>query len=65
MRLLLCLLVTLLLLCEVIMYRVHIGYTPKGRDRWKYFETFDQASAFCNEVFIKTRIVLLLQSCNK
>lgn len=42
------------------MYKVHVGYTPKGRDRWKRFAGFDAAQKFCSEVFTKTGIVLAI-----
>jgi hypothetical protein len=40
------------------MYKVHIGYTKAGRDKWRKFETLATANAFCSEVFEKTGIVL-------
>jgi hypothetical protein len=31
-------------------YKVHIGYTRTGRDRWRTFATPADASAFCESV---------------
>lgn len=42
------------------MFKVHIGYTPKGRDRWKRFATFEAAQRLCSEVFTKTGVVLAI-----
>lgn len=40
------------------MYRVHVGYTRSGRDRWIKFDTLEKANAFCNEVMFATGTVL-------
>lgn len=40
------------------MFRVHVGHTKTGRDRWRKFATLAEASAFCSEVFDRTGIVL-------
>ena len=42
------------------LYCVHIGYTPKGRDKWKKFKTLESANAFCSEVFQRLNIVLTI-----
>lgn len=42
------------------MFKVHIGYTPKGRDRWKRFATFEAAQRLCSEVFTVTGHVLTI-----
>lgn len=42
------------------MYKVHIGYTIKGNDRWKKFPTLKKANEFCNQVFAKTKIILTI-----
>lgn len=39
-------------------YKVHIGYTSKGNDKWRKFGTMEAASSFCNEVFSRTKVVL-------
>lgn len=40
------------------MFKVHIGYTRKGRDRWRRFETMAEAIAFCQRIFAATSVVL-------
>jgi hypothetical protein len=40
------------------LFRVHIGYTRSGRDRWRKFVTLTEASAFCNRVFHLKGVVL-------
>jgi hypothetical protein len=40
------------------MYRVHIGYTRNGNDRWRYFDSLDVAVAFCGSVFRRSGLVL-------
>lgn len=42
------------------MFKVHVGYTSKGRDRWKRFATFEAAQRLCSEVFTKTGVVLAI-----
>lgn len=42
------------------LYRVHIGYTITGRDRWRCFATLEQAREFCDSVFRATKIVLTI-----
>lgn len=42
------------------MYKVHIGYTPKGRDKWRKFPDMDSAVKFCGEVFKRCNIVLTI-----
>ena len=39
-------------------YRVHIGYTKRGNDRYAYFTTLGEAANFCGDVFAKRNIVL-------
>lgn len=43
-------------------YRVHVGYTRQGRNRWRRFATLAEASAFCQTVFRRTRIVLTIEA---
>lgn len=43
------------------MYRVHIGWTSTGRDRWRYFDTMEEARAACAAVFERTRVVLTIE----
>lgn len=40
------------------MFKVHVGYTRAGRDRWVRFVTLAQAMVFCEEVRRPTGIVL-------
>lgn len=42
------------------MFNVHIGYTTKGNDRWKRFETLDKARIYCEQVFQACGIVLTI-----
>jgi hypothetical protein len=42
-------------------YRVHIGYTRRGADRWRYFQTLEAASKACNAVFQQTGIILTVE----
>lgn len=39
-------------------YKVNVGYTSAGRPRNLYFDSQDKASAFCNDVFARTGVVL-------
>lgn len=41
-------------------WNVHIGYTDKGRDKWKKFSTLESAQVFCNEVHEKTGKILTI-----
>jgi hypothetical protein len=41
-------------------FKVHIGYTANGRDRWKRYATLDEAQEVCNRVFAETKIVLCI-----
>lgn len=43
------------------MFRVHIGYTRTGRNRWRRFATLEAATAFCQAVHKATRIVLAIE----
>ena len=42
------------------MYKVHIGYTASGRGKYRKFETLQEAQSFCDEVFLKTGVVLTI-----
>jgi hypothetical protein len=42
------------------MFKVHVGYTKTGKNRWIRFATVEKAQAFCSEVFEKLNIVLLI-----
>ena len=39
-------------------YKVHIGYTRAGRNRWRRFSTLETASQFCERVRQATGIIL-------
>lgn len=41
-------------------YKVHVGYTATGRNRWRRFTDLNSAQAFCNQVCRATRIVLTI-----
>jgi len=43
------------------MYRVHVGYTCTGRDRWRRFADLESAKEFCALIFQATRIVLCIE----
>jgi hypothetical protein len=42
------------------MYKVGIGYTQTGREKWRKFDNFDDAQSFCSEVHQKTGIILTI-----
>jgi hypothetical protein len=42
-------------------FRVHVGYTSAGNDRWRYFWTLEDANEFCNRVIDRTKIVLAIE----
>lgn len=39
-------------------FRVHVGYTSNGRNRWRYFPSADAARPFLSDVFNRTGVVL-------
>jgi hypothetical protein len=41
-----------------IQYRVHIGYTRNGRNRWVYYPSLEAARRAINEVFARTKTML-------
>lgn len=43
------------------MYRVHVGYTRNGHDRWRYFDTEQEARVLCSEVSDKCGIILTIE----
>jgi len=43
------------------MFKVHIGYTRTGRNRWRRFATLEAATVFVNAVHTATRIVLTIE----
>jgi len=43
------------------MFKVHVGYTAMGRDRWKSFKTLSEAQALCKEVHSKTGKILWIK----
>jgi len=42
-------------------FKVHIGYTPIGKDKWKSFDSEAAAKEYCQEVFAKTCKILLIK----
>lgn len=42
-------------------YRVHIGYTRNGRNRWRYFDTLALACQFAEDIRRHTRIILSVE----
>jgi hypothetical protein len=43
-------------------YRVHLGYTRTGRNRWSYFLTVEEAMAFANDIFHRTGVVVSVEA---
>jgi hypothetical protein len=43
------------------MFRVHVGYTGTGRDRWRVFDSLKDAKEFCERVFARTGTVLTIE----
>ena len=41
-------------------FKVHIGYTATGRNRWRRYATLAEAARFCGAVFSDTGIVLTI-----
>lgn len=41
-------------------FKVHIGYTRNGRNRWRKFPTFTAASSFCEAARKATGIILTI-----
>lgn len=39
-------------------YKVHIGSTRGGRERWRVFATFADAVTFCDRVHRQTGVIL-------
>jgi hypothetical protein len=39
-------------------YKVHIGFTVTGRNRWRKFATLEGASMFCGRIWRESGIVL-------
>lgn len=40
------------------MYKVHVGYTQRGKDKWRRFKTIEDAKAFCEKVYTLTGVIL-------
>lgn len=40
------------------MFKVHIGYTPTGRNRYVYFDTLEAAKEYCSKAFRALSVVL-------
>jgi hypothetical protein len=47
---------------EVMKFKVHVGYTATGRNRWRRFETLALASAFCEAVHRETGVFLSIEA---
>lgn len=41
-------------------YKIHVGYTKTGRDKWKKFDTLEAANATCEAVRKQTGIILTI-----
>ena len=46
------------------MFKVHVGYTHTGRNRWRRFATIADASQFCEHVRQATGIILAIVKGN-
>lgn len=42
-------------------FKVHLGFTPLGRDKWKNFEDEAGARAYCSEVHKTTGKILFIR----
>lgn len=42
-------------------FKVHTGYTPLGRDKWKNFDSEAAARLYCSEVHQKTGKILWIK----
>jgi hypothetical protein len=40
------------------MFKVHIGYTVTGRNRWRRFATVADATTYVNAVWARTGVIL-------
>ena len=43
------------------MYRVHVGYTRNGHDRWQYFDTEQEAMEMCSKAHELFGVVLTIE----
>lgn len=41
-------------------YKVHIGYTPTGQDRWRKFDSLNEANEFVHIVFAESGKILTI-----
>lgn len=42
-------------------YRVHLGYTRTGKDRWRYCDSLQDAQIYLDAAFQNTRTVLTVE----
>lgn len=47
------------------MFKVHVGYTRSGRNRWRRFTTIDDAKAFCERIHRATGVILTIVEGNE
>jgi hypothetical protein len=46
-------------------YRVHIGYTATGRDRWRYYNTLENAQAVARIIFKALGVLVAVEKTPK
>ena len=44
------------------MFKVHVGYTITGHNKWMHFTTLPEASAYVAGVFTSTGVVLGIEA---
>lgn len=42
-------------------YRIHLGYTAGGRDRWRYFDTEGEARTAASQVAARTGVIVAIE----
>jgi hypothetical protein len=42
-------------------FRIHVGFTSTGHDRWRYFNSQTIAANVANNIFSKTGIVVTIE----
>ena len=42
-------------------YRVHVGYTARGRDKWRRFSTEESARSFAEKLFQATGVIVAVE----
>jgi hypothetical protein len=50
---------------DVATYRIHVGYTKAGRNRWRSFATLAEAKAYAHAYFKRSGVILSITPHNK